>query len=119
MWVYQRLTTSAGEGTQYGIRGRGGLVTRAKGKGFGELLQKKRKGFGDGETVVDAEVEKPEEARPCPCGGREEGLMYGQCCGPYHGGTVEPDATTLMSKQYWKPSIKFFKLFAMNVGGTK
>lgn len=92
-------------------------MTRAKGKGFGELLQKKRNGFGDGETEVDAEVEKPEEVRPCPCGGREEGLQYGQCCGPYHGGVVEPDATTLMSK-ILNPSIKFLKLFAMTIGGT-
>lgn len=67
---------------------------RAKGKGFGELLQKKRKG--------GSEVEKSEnweESLVCSCGGGDEGREYSLCCGRYHGGVIEPDATTLMSKK--------------------
>lgn len=58
------------------------------GKGFGELLQRKRKGGAE---------EKLKESLGCPCGGGDERREYSDCCARYHGGVVEPDALTLMS----------------------
>ena len=72
-------------------RGRGGV--RAAGKGFGELSRKKNKKGG-------AEVSTPKESVTCPCGGGEEHREYGDCCARYHGGVVEDDALTLMSKVF-------------------
>lgn len=69
-------------------RRRAGAVRAAK--GFGELVQKKKKGFG-------ADVSAPKEPAACPCGGGEEHREFAECCARYHGGVVEPDALTLMS----------------------
>lgn len=46
------------------------------------------------------EVKGPgkEPVTVCPCGGGEEKKGYKECCGRFHGGVREPDATTLMSK---------------------
>ncbi|KAG0564351.1 hypothetical protein KC19_8G103500 [Ceratodon purpureus] len=70
-------------------RGPGGV--RAA-KGFGELLQKKKKG--------GAEVNAPKEPLTCPCGGGEERREFADCCARYHGGVVEPDALTLMKARF-------------------
>lgn len=73
-------------------QGRGRGEVRAA-KGFGEVLQQKKKKGG-------AEVSKPKESANCPCGGGEERREFGDCCARYHGGVVEPDALTLMSKVF-------------------
>ncbi|XP_024377403.1 uncharacterized protein [Physcomitrium patens] len=70
--------------------GRRGVEVRA-GKGFGELLQRKRKGGAE---------EKLKESLGCPCGGGDERREYSDCCARYHGGVVEPDALTLMKARF-------------------
>jgi hypothetical protein len=75
-------------------QGRGRVEVRAA-KGFGELLQKKKKKKKGGE-----DGSAPKESLTCPCGGAEERREFAECCARYHGGVVEPDALTLMSKVF-------------------